>query len=299
MKILIFGAGAIGSLFGARLSVHNDVTLLSRKEHVEKIRNNGLVIKGKTKGVYHPTAISTLDEYEGKPDLVIVTVKSYDTERAVGDIVDKFGVEIPVMSLQNGLDNLEKMRRYLTEDKILLALTTEACTFLKPGEVEHTGTGKTLVGSLQRSDIVGRICTEFRKAGFRTMVSRNIIRDMWKKAIVNACINPLTAILEVKNGFLMDDVLGSIVEDICQECIDVARSAGVEMDFNEMIKEVTSVIESTSENLSSMLQSILKGKKTEIDSINGYICKLGRRYGKDIKLNNTLVNLVKMREGFR
>ncbi len=298
MRILVFGAGAIGSLFGAKLSLYNDVTLLSRKEHAESIKKNGLILRGKTEGVYHVDAIHILDHYTGKPDIIIITVKSYDTREAIQEVVNKFGREIRVMSLQNGLDNLEKIEEFISRDRIFLGLTTEGCIFLKPGEVLHAGTGKTIVGSPEKNEFVHDVMHEFRKAGFDTEISQDIIRDMWKKAIINACINPLTAIFEIKNGELKREILFDIVKDICMESVDVARASGLDIGFEEMIEEVRNVIESTSENLSSMLQSIRRKKKTEIDSINGYICKVGKKYGKDVKMNSLLTDLVKIREVF-
>lgn len=298
MRILVFGAGAIGSLFSAKLSLYNDVTLLSRKEHAESIKKNGLILRGKTEGVYHVDAIHTLDHYTGKPDIIIITVKSYDTREAIQEVVNKFGREIRVMSLQNGLDNLEKIEEFIRRDRIFLGLTTEGCIFLKPGEVLHAGTGKTIVGSPEKNEFVHDVMHEFRRAGFDTEISQDIIRDMWKKAIVNACINPLTAIFEIKNGELKREILFDIVKDICMESVDVARASGLDIGFEEMIEGVRNVIESTSENLSSMLQSIRRKKKTEIDSINGYICKVGKKYGKDVKMNSLLTDLVKIREVF-
>ena len=298
MRILVFGAGAIGSLFGAKLSKYNDVTLLGREDHVSVIRRRGLIVRGKTRGIFHVDAISKLDEYETEPDVIMLTVKSYDTEDALKDIIEHFGKDICVMSIQNGLDNLEKMERYLDRRKIIIGLTTEGCTFLKPGEVKHSGEGVTVIGSLDNLDLAKQICKEFNKAGIKAKLSNDIKMDMWKKAIVNACINPLTAVFGVKNGFLKDEVLFEMVKDICRECIEVSKSVGIKIEYDEMLKEIEKVIESTSENISSMLQSIIRKRRTEIDSINGYICDLGRKAGIETRINRILMGLVKIREGF-
>jgi len=299
MKILIFGAGAIGSMFGAKLSRYNDVTLLGRKEHMQKVRERGLILRGKTRAVFYLDAISRLEYYKARPDIVIVTVKSYDTDDAINDIAEYFGRDINVMSLQNGLDNIEKMRRFFDKERIFIGLTTEASLFLKPGEIEHTGRGKTIIGSLKNNKFLEQLYREFVKAGFRTRISNDIERDMWRKAIINACINPLTAIFGIKNGVLKEKILFEIVKDICRESIEVARGVGIKLDYEEMLREVREVIDLTSENLSSMLQSIIKGKRTEIDSINGYIYNLGKKIGLESKLNKLLTELVKIREEFK
>ena len=299
MRILVFGAGAIGSLFGAKLSKYNDVTLLGREEHIQKIRERGLVIRGKTRAIFHLNAISRLEDYKTEPDIVMIAVKSYDTDIALKNIIDYFGKDICVMSLQNGLDNVEKMRKLFDEEKIIIGLTTEASLFLKPGEIEHTGKGKTTIGSLKNTRFLEQLYQEFVKAGFETRISNNIERDVWRKAIVNACINPLTAIFGIRNGVLKNKVLSEIVRDICRESIEVARGAGIEIDYEDMLGEIWEVIDSTSENFSSMLQSIIKGRKTEIDSINGYIYNLGKKVGVEAKINKLLTELVKIREEFK
>lgn len=299
MKILIFGAGAIGSLFGARLSRYNNVTLLSRKKHAESINKNGLKISGKTEGVYHLKAIYNLRDFGDDPDLIILTVKAYDTENAVKEIVEKFGKHINLLSLQNGLDNLDKIKKYVDPEEILMGVTTEASIFVKPGEIIHTGIGKTVIGSIAENPMLNQIYKKFKEAGFETILSNDIMEEIWKKGIVNACINPLTATLEVKNGYLKNDVLFEIIKDVCKESLDVARANGIDLDFDEMLREVSQVIDSTSENISSMLQSIIRGRKTEIDSINGYISDLGKRFGIETRLNELLTKLVKIREEFR
>ena len=299
MRILVFGAGAIGSLFGAKLSKYNDVTLLGREEHIQKIRERGLIIRGKTRAIFYLNAISRLEDYKTEPDIVIITVKSYDTDTALKNIVDYLGKGIYVMSLQNGLDNMEKMKKFFDKEKIIVGLTTEASLFLKPGEIEHTGKGKTTIGSPKNTRFLEQLHQEFVKAGFETRISNNIERDVWRKAIVNACINPLTAIFGIKNGVLKNKVLSEIVRDICRESIEVARGVGIEIDYEDMLGEIWEVIDLTSENLSSMLQSIIKGRKTEIDSINGYIYNLGKKVGVEAKINKLLTELVKIREEFK
>lgn len=299
MRILVFGAGAMGSLFGSRLSIRNHVTLVGRREHVRAIREKGLVVRGETKGVFYIDAIENVEEYEGYPDLILIAVKSYDTEDAVREIVRRFGKEIYVVSLQNGLDNLDKMKKHLGEDRIILALTTEACTFSRPGEVLHTGRGKTILGSLTEIDMVEKLREELNLVGFEAEISKDIIRDMWRKAMINACINPLTALLEVENGRLKNPVLFEIVRRVCRECVDVAVAKGLDIEYDDMLKEVEEVIDATSRNLSSMLQSLMRGRKTEIDSINGYICKVGGEYGIRTEMNDLLVKLIRMKEARR
>ncbi|PNX51209.1 MAG: ketopantoate reductase, partial [Thermoplasmata archaeon M8B2D] len=124
-------------------------------------------------------------------------------------------------------------------------------------------------------------------------VSDDIICEMWIKGIINSSINPLTTIFNCKNGYLLENpILDKLVEKICKESTDIAYSYGLDLDYNEMIMKTKKVIYETNENFSSMLQSYKKGKKTEIDSINGVILKIGKKNELNFFLNDFLVHLI-------
>lgn len=121
--------------------------------------------------------------------------------------------------------------------------------------------------------------------------------DIWEKAIINSCINPLTAILDIKNGEILEhDALLSIAEKTCMESIRIAQGRGIPVEEEKLLKNLREVLRNTSDNLSSMVQSLRKGKRTEIDSINGCIAKFGKEIGAKTELNDLLIKLVKIRE---
>jgi 2-dehydropantoate 2-reductase len=296
MKIVIMGAGAIGSLFGGLLSKKYDVVLVGRKTHVEKINRKGLIIEGSTRLNVKTTAVESINQISFAPDVVVLAVKSYDTKKAMKQLSLIIDRKTVVVSLQNGLDNVEKIKEFVDLDRIFICITTHGVVFSKPGTIVHTGIGKTVFGGLlkKKSPFVNNFVNILNDVGVKTTVSEDILKDMWIKAIVNSSINPLTSIFNCKNGYLLKNpVLERIVEEICIESTSVAKSYGFNLNDKDMIKKTKEVINETSENYSSMLQSVKNNKKTEIDSINGVIVKIGEKKGFNVFLNKFLLNFMR------
>ncbi|KYK20030.1 ketopantoate reductase [Thermoplasmatales archaeon SG8-52-4] len=296
MNIVIMGAGAIGSLFGALLNKKNNVILIGKKPHISAIKKSDLVIEGKTNLKVKISAEHSLDKIKLKPDLIFLTVKSYDTEFAIGQLIDIINEETIIISLQNGLDNIDKIKDYVDEEKIVAGITTHGAIFSKPGRIKHTGIGKTIIGELN-GDITKRIKeieNLFNDSEIKTNISKDIIKEIWIKAIVNSSINPLSAFFQCKNGYLLKNpILERLLERICDESTKIANVEGLNLSNIEMIKKTKEVIKDTSENHSSMLQSILHSKKTEIDSINGKIVEIGIKNKIDPLINKILLHSIK------
>lgn len=297
MNIVIFGAGAIGSLFGSLLSKNNNVTLISRKPHVDAIRKNGLTIEDKTKLNVEVGAEESVDKITYQTDLFILTVKSYDTETAIKEARSIIGDKTIVLSIQNGLDNIDKIKKFVNSRNIIVGVTTHGAFFSKPGLIRHTGIGKTIIGELngKKTDRLKNIQSIFNNSDIKTTISIDIFKAIWIKTIINSSINPLTSIFNCKNGYLLENpVLEKIVEKICRESTNIANANGIDILYSAIIKKTKEVIVDTGENFSSMLQSIQKGKKTEIDSINGKLVELGKKCGIELSMNEILVYSVKL-----
>ena len=296
MNIIIFGAGAIGSLFGALLSKNNNVLLIGKKPHVTTIQKKGLIIEEKTHLNVRIMAESCVDNISFLPDLLILTVKSYDTETAILQarkiIIDK----TIILSLQNGLDNIEKISKHLNSKRIIPGVTTHGAFFSKPGVIKHTGKGMTILGELngKKTKRIEYIVKSFNEAGIETAESQNILKEIWIKAIINSSINPLTAIFQCKNGFLLKNpLLEKLVEMICEESTSIANSERIGLSKSKMLDKTNEVIKNTSDNYSSMFQSIKKTKKTEIDSINGKLIEIGKKHNISTMINQVLVYCIK------
>jgi 2-dehydropantoate 2-reductase len=295
MNIVVMGAGAIGSLFGGLLSKKNTVVLVGRKSHIEAIQQHGLQITGKTQATMNLTAVTSPEEVTLAPDLLILTVKSYDTETAIRHAVPLIHEKTMVLSLQNGLDNIEKIETMVNKNHILAGVTTHGAIFSNPGRIIHTGVGTTILGELngESSPRLASLIRIFNEAGIKTDASTEIQKEIWIKTIINSSINPLTTFFGCKNGYLLKNlVLERIVERICDESTRVAQGEGYILTTTDMIQRTKKVITETAENYSSMLQSAQQGKKTEIDAINGRLVLLGKKQGISTPLNEILCILI-------
>ena len=223
-------------------------------------------------------------------------MKSYDTKNTIKETKSIIGENTLVMSLQNGLDNLERIEKYVNRDKIIACTTTHGVVFSKPGFIKHTGVGKTVLGTItkgneQNSKSIAKLLSE---AGIKTTISEDIIKEIWIKAIVNSSINPLTSLFNCKNGYLLENpILENILEKICEESTCIAEAYGIDVTSSSMIKKTKEVVRDTYENHSSMLQSIMQGKKTEINSINRVLVGIGKKHKINTLYNEVLVYSIK------
>ena len=289
-KIMVFGAGAIGSLFGGILSDFGyDVTLVGREAHVKAINENGLIISGFTEKTIKVDA--TKEPVES--DIVLLTVKSYDTKQAIEGI--PLSKETVVVSIQNGLNNLDTICKYVDETRVVGGVTSNGSLTLSPGKIKHTGIGYTVIGGLNEDGNavardVAKILTD---AGLKTDVSGNILEDIWTKLMINVGINAPAALTGLRNGELpeIEETKWVMVESI-KEAILVARKSGINIPEG-IIEKVFDVAKRTRENRCSMLQDVANNKKTEIDAINGAIVNLGEEMGVDTPINRTLYSLIK------
>ena len=148
MNIVIMGAGAIGSLFGALLSKKNNVMLIGRTSHVKAIRKNGLNIEDKTQLNSKIPAEDSIDKVTFSPDILILTVKSFDTRSAINQAMKIIEDDTVILTLQNGLDNIDVIEKVVDDKQIIAGITTHGAFFSKPGSIRHTGKGKTILGEL-------------------------------------------------------------------------------------------------------------------------------------------------------
>jgi 2-dehydropantoate 2-reductase len=306
MQIVVIGSGAMGGLFGAKLAATgNDVLLYDTwSEHVAAIERLGLSIEGVDNTVvrYRVRATDQPPRDVGEAELILVQVKGYDTFEALRPFNGRLNPETYVLSLQNGLGNLEQMRSALPgHHRILLGTTAHGSTVLGPGRIRHAGKGATVIGdpaitATPRYEL-GPIRAVFQTAGFETDIAANIHSAVWAKLISNVVINPLTALTGLRNGELLDDPrIVSMMEAAIAEALAVMEAAGVPPAVDDFYQHARRVMEMTRPNVSSMLQDIRAGRRTEIESINGAIAHLGKELGVATPVNNWLTALVQHRE---
>ena len=289
MKIIVLGAGSIGSLVGALLSKENDVLLIGRQAHVDKINKNGLEISGCINKNFKVKAKTKINKI-GNGTLIILTTKAVDNEKTLNEIKDLIKDDTIILCLQNGLGN-EDLIRDIVNCKVIRGITTSGAMFIESGKVKCSNIGDVY---LEDSEISKDVCDILNKAGLKTEISKDIKKQIWKKLIVNCAVNPLTAILKVKNGELLK--VQDLVRLIINESVMVSEEEGFGFNENKVFEMVINVIKDSAENQSSMLQDVLRGKKTEINFLNGKIVELAEKHKVDVPINKTLVRMVKFLE---
>ena len=295
MKICVFGAGSLGSALGGLLADRHDTALVGRAVNIRPILKDGLRLQGAVSRTVRIDASDSIENLE-PPDLLIVATKAYSTSSVIDACSSWIRDDTRVLTLQNGLGNLEMLRSW-RGSKTIGGTTTMGACLVKPGVVSVAGIGKTIIGSDLDSRWASSVVASFRDAGIPATTRKDIHSEMWAKAIVNACINPITAILRVPNGGLVKSrTLARLMAEVSSEGEAVAEASGIELPVKSMYKRARAVAKETAENRSSMLRDIELGRRTEIDSINGYLCRCGDATHVPMPLNKALVSMVKSLE---
>jgi 2-dehydropantoate 2-reductase len=283
----------------------NGVLLLDHeKKRVEIINQHGLTIEGigetfqiKVPATLNPKELSNCE-------LIINCVKAYDT-RTVAMVLQTIAPGPYYLTLQNGVGNVEILGETLPKEKILAGITSHGATDLGPGRVRHAGQGDTFIGygfsALDRNRNEDNQLKGFKEmltqAGFETQVVPDIENLIWSKLLINVGINALTALTRLHNGKLLDyPGTRSILEEAVREGLLIGKKKEIKFIYTDPLEQVKKVCRLTSSNVSSMLQDVLKKKKTEVDFINGVIMREGQSRGIPVPVNSLLTRLIKTLE---
>lgn len=284
MKVLVFGAGSLGSLVGGLLARTHDVCLVGRDPHLAEIRAHGLRVEGDLEFTVRP---QTALEAPGSTDLALVTVKAFDTPEAARALA---ATKLDgVVSLQNGLGNEETLAARL-DAPVMAGTCTYGAFRPGPGRVECTGNGEVVVGPYAggQSDVSEWIGDAFESAGVQTTVAPDMPRRLWEKLAVNCGINAPTSLARVENGALFETPVATVAETAAREAANVARAEGISLRGEAAVAETRRVAGDTGTNRSSMLQDVRAGRRTEIDAINGFVAD----HDEPTPVNDTLARLV-------
>lgn len=305
MKIVIAGAGAMGSRIGLYLSQSGqDVTLLDGwQEHIDAVQRHGLKVHSLGEVTTHPLRMMRFDEATEPADLVVLLTKAMQAAevleqlKAQGVITGK----TKVLSLMNGLGHGNMMAEHLNEDQILLAVTMWTAGIKGPGEVILEGNGNIELG---RSDgkpdeFVDRLNDVLNAAGLNSKVSDNILTSVWNKAIVNCCFNTYCSVTDMRIGEFgafpqSDDMLIPLMKEI----IAVADKRGAKLDFDAILKKfhATYSPEVAGLHYPSMHQDLARGRHTEVDYLTGKVSEYGREFGIPTPYCDLITHLVHVKE---
>ncbi|HZP49147.1 MAG TPA: 2-dehydropantoate 2-reductase [Vicinamibacterales bacterium] len=291
MNIVVYGAGAIGSVYAARLSAQHDVTAVARPAHADAIAREGLRVVGRDERVCRMRAVTRLDAIP--PDtLLLLTTKVNHNGEAAAAIAPLVRPDTTVLCVQNGLHGEAIVREAIAgRCPVLRAITQFGAIFREPGVVDLKVIGYTLVERHERGAAVADLLTA---SGLDGRVSPDIDVEIWRKLIFNCVINPITAVGGLHVGDIADPRLDPLKQLVIDECLAVARTDGVvfDVDFQQALRDQFGA----SRNIASMRQDLMKKKPTEIDHMNGAVVELGRRNGVPCPVNAALVAIIRAME---
>jgi 2-dehydropantoate 2-reductase len=293
MKIAVMGAGAVGCYYGGMLArAGHEVALVARPQHVEAVKRSGLRLETNAFDEHVRMQASTQSEAIRDAGLVLFSVKSPDTEAAGNALAPFLAREASILTLQNGVDNAERLAATLGRE-VIAATVYVAVEMAGAGHVRHHGRGELVIGASNASPAIAAL---FRAAGVPVEISENVLGALWAKLIVNCAYNALSAITQLPYGRLVEGAgIPKVMDDVVDECLAVARAAGVRLpaDMHEATRRIAQTMPG---QFSSTAQDLARGKKTEIEHLNGIVVRKGEALGVATPVNRTLLALVRLLE---
>jgi 2-dehydropantoate 2-reductase len=302
-RVTVVGAGAVGGYFGAMLARAGvPVTLVGRTRHVDVWRRNGLFLESANFQGTIPVQASTELDAARDADLVLFSVKAVDTVETARQLAHHLRAGVLVISLQNGVDNVPLMRAAAALDPVA-AVVYVASSMPAPGSVKHAGRGDPIIGDVPgrlgapRDHDLTRVSAWFEAAGVPCRVSADIEADLWAKLITNAALNAISAVAHATYAeTAASPDSREVIRMLVNECVDVARAGGVALPAVDYVQLVWQFAKRIGAVYASTSQDLERGKRTEIDALNGYVVRRGAELGVPTPVNQTLLALVKLRE---
>lgn len=304
-KIFVMGAGSVGCFFGGMLArAGEDVTLIARAAHVEAIRQNGLYMECIHFQEYVPVKATVEVASIKDADIILLCVKSPDTQKTIEAIHPYLKKGVIILSLQNGVSNCDVIKQHVSLH-VYPAVVYVATGMVAPGHLKHFGRGELLVGDLDNQHLVNdlvqqelKLLTEiFSSAGVPCDISVNIKYELWSKFLVNCCYNGISAIGQTQYGKMAaQPEIKALIEQITKEFLLIAQKEGVVITPEQAAYLNQQIATSMSGQRSSTAQDLSRKKPTEIDYLNGLIVRKGQDYGIETPANQSVYALVKMME---
>lgn len=301
MRISVIGPGALGLLMAARLAQAGaEVSLMDyQSDRAGRLNQQGIRLEHSQGELHLPLRASAHHPDLAQCDLAIVCVKAYHTEAVAQALGEHLSPQARALTLQNGAGNVEALVGALGEDRVLGGITSEGATLLAEGHARHAGAGQTHIGPAagEPDAFCQEVVALFNKAGFETQAAAGVAGLIWTKLAINVGINALTALLDVDNGRLLELAGAREMMDLAvAEALAVGRALGIEFLHEDMVEAVREVARRTATNISSMRQDVRAARRTEIDFINGMVCRQAEKLGLAAPYNQALTLLIKAKE---
>lgn len=296
MKIAVIGAGAMGSIYGGHLSLHNEVYLVDTNASVvEQINANGLQIdEDGTTNVYHPKAVSDASDL-GPMDLVILFVKSIYSKVALAGNRNLIGPDTRLLTLQNGAGHEVILGEFAPQNRIVIGTTEDNGAVLGMGHVRRGGEGRTNVGMLveDADGFLPKLKEAFDACGFQVRIHDNIQQLIWDKLFTNVSLSAVTGILQVDMGFIAaDEYAWAMTRTLIHEAVLTAAAAGLTFDEEALVEKVRKTSQNSPNGCTSIRADLRDGRKTEVDTISGAVVRAAHKYGVAVPSHEFVVNMV-------
>ena len=293
-KIAVMGAGAVGCYYGGMLArAGHDVTLIGRPNHVDAIQRDGLLLDTQTFKQHVRLQASAEPSAVAGATLVLFCVKSTDTESAAALMRPHLLPGTLVLTLQNGVDNALRLQAALPQQEVAASVVYVATEMAGPGHVRHHGRGELVIATSASSMAAAALLVA---AGVPTEISSNVEGALWAKLILNCAYNALSAITQQPYGRLVQvQGVPGVLRDVVRECLAVAQADGITVP-GDVAQAVERIAQTMPGQLSSTAQDLARGKRSEIDYLNGYVLRRGEALGVATPVNRVLWTLVKLIE---
>lgn len=299
-SVVIFGTGALASLFGSLLSRHATVTLIGTwAEQIAAVQDNGILVHhlDGSKERFYPQIMSSAGAVLSA-DIALILVKSHQTARVALLVAQILAADGIAITLQNGLGNLEQIVSHVGTERATAGTTSQGATMLAPGIVRHAGSAATSIGRISESAAqVESAVSLLSRSGIQTELLDEVDSLLWGKLAVNAGINPLTALFDVDNGaLLIDPLLDAVMVAAAVETKQVAAAYEIVLPYDDVATHVRAISRATAKNISSMRQDLRRGVRTENDAISAAIVERARRIDVETPVNELLANAIRQAE---
>ncbi len=301
MRIVVLGAGAMGCLFGGLLhEAGNDVTLVDvNPAQIDAVNNDGLLLERDGEARRVRVAAARAADVTGTPDLVVLFTKTLHSRAALESARAFLGESTVLLSLQNGLGNEEIMGLFLPPARIVQGVTTFPADLVAPGHVRSLGHGHTQIMNLDGTVTprLDEICRCLDGAGLQCVVSPEVVAAIWEKVAFNAALNTLTAVTRSPVGAIADSAEGTdLARRVAGEVVEVAQRKGIAARKDVVLATMAGALAGHREHQPSMLQDMIAGRPTEVDSLNGAVVREAEAMGLQVPFTEALYLLIRTLE---
>jgi 2-dehydropantoate 2-reductase len=296
MKIAVIGAGAMGTIYGGRLSRNNEVYLVDiNKDVVKNINSNGVKIRENgVDSVYRPKAVSSTENV-GIVDLVILFVKSQFSRAALKENLSFIGKNTYILTLQNGSGHEDILSEVVPLERVLIGTTEDNGSIIELGYVHHGGNGRTNLGmvSPDKEKFLPKVKECFDSCGFDTLLHDNIQKLIWDKLFTNISLSVVTGILQVKMGFIGENTYAwNLTKQLVKEAVSVAFAMGLDFDEEAILSKIKKTSEQNPDGCTSIYTDLKNGRLTEVDTISGSVVRAAKKLGVAVPSHEFVVNMV-------